>query len=353
MLIGPGQITVNVISAICGLVMMIIVAWFRYRQPDVANTVSFKLTFWIGLVDMLWRVEYLLEMSDEIMYPMAGQYNGFLDLLSWAHSFLRIWAAFLTVCIAFDLQLTFIHKKTQINHIQRWYVLASLLAAFALSLVWLIKSHVTFRTDWNAMDVGWPYEEFVLVNTVSVVIWIGLSIFYSLIVVIMVLVRVLKVTREMKQRNISPAIREKERRLVKSVLRVLLYPVVLIITQPSGLAADCLTTDPTTPLAMFTISADGFLQGSIGILNLIVFCFNPALHRALERTSWWPYKSSSGQGDLEDGNKNDLDLQEMTHDPGVTEFEKLGEAREASFLQTHVQQHDNYKLVPDEPRRNV
>ncbi|KAL1918528.1 uncharacterized protein VTP21DRAFT_3188 [Calcarisporiella thermophila] len=316
MLIGPAQTAINVISAICGLLMMVVVGWLRYLRPNLVDTVSFKLSFWIGLVDMLWRSQYLIEMSDELMYPLAGQHNGFLDLLSWAHSYLRLSAAFLTVCIAFDLQMSFIHHHRRMRQFQRCYTLFSFLLALALSLVWVIRGHATFRIDWNALDVGWPYEEFLLVNSLSLALWIGISIMYSTVVVALVLARVLRETRKLNEsRDISEAAKQRERLMIKSVLRVLLYPIVLIITQPSGIAADCLTTNPHTPLARFTINIDAVLQGSIGILNLIVFLLNPTLHRALEDIPWfrkrWPFKQESpphlGEFFTTGPNKQDMD----------------------------------------------
>ncbi|KAL1924615.1 uncharacterized protein VTP21DRAFT_4269 [Calcarisporiella thermophila] len=289
MLLAAGDIAINVLSAFCGFLMMIIVVWLRYSQPDVANTISFKLSFWIGLVDMLWRTEFVLTRSNEIFNHIADRDHWVARLFLWLISFLRLWAVLPTVCIAFDLQLVFIHGRKDIKRIQRWYIPFTFGFAILATIVFLTRNKVVYNKEKLVFISDASLQNIILTKVFCMTLWIGLSILYSLVVVLVVLVKALQLTRQLKNaQNISDETRQKEAQLISSVLRVLLYPVVLIITLPSGLFTDwvgLLTTNPNLPALVKAREVDNVLQGSIGIFNFLVFLLNPALHRALKRFS--------------------------------------------------------------------
>ncbi|KAL1924616.1 uncharacterized protein VTP21DRAFT_4270 [Calcarisporiella thermophila] len=297
MLLTAGEITINVFSIICGLLMMIIVVWLRYSHPDVANTISFKLSFWIGFVDVLWRTEFILFKSNEIFDPIAGQDHWIPRLFLWLQHFLRIWAVLPSVCIAFDLQLTFIHGRKNLKRIQRWYIPFTFAFALLATLIYLTRNKVAYDKEKLGISSNTSLENIIITKALSMTLGIGLSILYSLIVVLMVLVKVFLLIRYIKRtQNLSKETRQKQTQIITSVLRVLLYPVVLIITQPTGIAIDwigTLTTNPYLPAFIKVREIDNVLQSSIGIFNFLVFLLNPALHRALRRLSWWPNKDKS------------------------------------------------------------
>ncbi|KAL1923849.1 uncharacterized protein VTP21DRAFT_8829 [Calcarisporiella thermophila] len=298
MLISPAHIVINVLSALGGLLMMMIVVWFRFTQPDIAKTMSFRLSFWIGFVDMLWRTEYILEYSDEITHPLAGQHHWFIRLLAFARVFLRVWGVLLVFCVAFDLHLSFIRQRPATRRLQRFYTPISFLIAFCVNIPWLVERRLDYITKWETIVPGWDRQESYLIMTFGVTIWIVITILYSTVVVVMVLLRVLTESRKLRKvQNVTEDLRMREHQLITSVLRVLLYPVVLIITQPTGVILDWIfitTTDSDSPSLKTLVDIDAVLLGLIGILNLIVFLLNPALHRGLELVPWlnkrWPFK---------------------------------------------------------------
>ncbi|KAL1915989.1 uncharacterized protein VTP21DRAFT_5993 [Calcarisporiella thermophila] len=302
MLLSPGDLTINILSAICGFLMMVIVVWLRRTQPDVANTISFKLSFWIGLVDMLWRTEFIISKSDELLNPIAGRDHWVAHLFLWVISFLRLWAVLPTICIAIDLQLSFIHHRKDMKRIQRWYIPGMFIFTFLVTLIYLTRNKVMYdNVKFQFISNASPLN-LILTKALCMTLWMSLSVLYSIVVVIMVLIRALQATRNLKRTlNISEEVRAEEMQLINSVLRIMLYPVVHIITLPSGIVLEWVTlttTDPNFHILSKAREVDNILQGSIGILNFLVFLLNPALHRALKRFSWWPRRNKLKVGDV-------------------------------------------------------
>ncbi|KAL1917973.1 uncharacterized protein VTP21DRAFT_3239 [Calcarisporiella thermophila] len=297
MLIPAIDVAINGLSAFSGLLMMGMVGYFQRLLPEVINSISFRISFWIGLVDMLWRIEYILVHSDEVMDPFSGKQHWFVRMLGFSGQFLKVWSALLSFCIALDLQLSFIHRRTKLEKIQRCYVPVAFMIAFLANIEWLVYPDVSYRKEWETIVPGWSRRDGILNMALGVSVWVAAAILYSMFVVVLVLVRVLSETRRLQTaRDVTEALRIKERALINSVLRIVLYPLVLIVTQPTGLVADWLytvTSESRSPILRELVKVDAVLVGLIGVLNLIVFLLNPALHRALAHVPWWPLFSKS------------------------------------------------------------
>ncbi|KAL1923843.1 uncharacterized protein VTP21DRAFT_8823 [Calcarisporiella thermophila] len=354
MLISMPHVVLNAISAFSGLVMMFTVAYFRFTLPNIANTISFTLSFWIGFIDFLWRIEYILEYSNEIMFPLANQHHWFVRLLAFARVFLRVWCSLIIMCIALDLQLSFIHNRNNMKKIQRWYTPISFLIAFCVNTPWLAESRVDYVQKWETIVPGWERRTSILTMFFGVTLWSALAILYSILVVLLILIRVRRETQRLRSEGVPENVRRRERRLIASVLRILLYPVVLIITQPTGIILDWLfiiTSDSNLPALKILVEIDAVLLGLLGVLNLVVFTLNPAFRRAMETVPWWPFEKSSTEGyDGEDGYKggDKLELDEPypspRRTPGETLLGRWDEAKQQSYLQTHVQ-HESYDRI--------
>ncbi|KAL1924660.1 uncharacterized protein VTP21DRAFT_4314 [Calcarisporiella thermophila] len=88
---------------------------------------------------------------------------------------------------------------------------------------------------------------------------------------------------------------QQRRRLINSILRIMLYPVVLIVTKSCGYIALLIISmlakrSLDEILSQRTISTLHNLQAHARtlteILNLSVLLLNPALHSALKRSAW-------------------------------------------------------------------
>src|SRR2546430_2498666 len=94
--ISDGEAALNCLSIACVLIMMALVLCLRFTQPAVAKTVSFKLSFWIGLVDALFRASYLLneaiDFLDAYLFPNGVASNYWLSkILLWTIFFFPLW----------------------------------------------------------------------------------------------------------------------------------------------------------------------------------------------------------------------------------------------------------------------
>ncbi|KAL1916128.1 uncharacterized protein VTP21DRAFT_6132 [Calcarisporiella thermophila] len=94
---------------------MILVVLLRYTQPQATRSISFKLSFWIGLSDALYRSFYIIYVASDFLDEVIPNNLWLGRIIFWSFHFFPIWFSLLTVSIAFDLQLSAFHNKLTVQ----------------------------------------------------------------------------------------------------------------------------------------------------------------------------------------------------------------------------------------------
>ncbi|KAL1918639.1 uncharacterized protein VTP21DRAFT_2661 [Calcarisporiella thermophila] len=276
----------NILSLVGAGVMMAMVVWLRFTRPEVANTISFRLSFWIGLVDVLYRGSYLLRKSYDLLDPFLPTNVWAARIILWTIYVFPLWFAFLTTAIAFDLHLTFIYRRTDVTKFQVWYFPLSTISSVIITIPILIVGNLHWDLEKHAVLYNWDLPTGSMLEIFCQDLWLGITILYSFVVIISVLVRVrsdLKIIQQSCSPNSvrSPIVHD--RPLIQSVLRILLYPVVLVICQPVTIVVNWLffTGMAFSPLGYRMFEAEAVLNGMQGLLNFVVFLLNPAVVRTI------------------------------------------------------------------------
>ncbi|KAL1924659.1 uncharacterized protein VTP21DRAFT_4313 [Calcarisporiella thermophila] len=286
-------LSLNIASMFSGLLMALLVFYFRRAQPEITNSVAFKLSLWIGVKCMLWHATKLLINIFEGPTEYSRSFG--VRIMARSDFLFELWGALLAACIALDLQLSFIHRMKDMQRIQRYYAPVCFLIPFFMLVILVVtdpfKNESIYEERAGSNEHLWHMMT-ILIGVVS----ISLCAIYSLVVVMVVLLRVAKEFQNLKKshdlRNVTKELQWKERQLISHVLRVLLYPMVLVITQPyyfiyAVLGFLLYTLVPNSEdyhfeniMGFFDIVST-YASASIGLLNLGVLLLNPTLHRAI------------------------------------------------------------------------
>ncbi|KAJ1654565.1 hypothetical protein IWQ61_005527 [Dispira simplex] len=272
------SIMLSIMSVIAGTLVMLIVVVLRLRQPNVARTASFILSFWIGLSDALYRGTLVVSKQYEFVESHLSE--ALVRYLFWSEYFYPVWFMFLTVMVGLDLQLTFVHHLINPKKFQPYYFPAATIFAFMITLPALLVPTIY----WNRQIHGfsWTFGSALRDNLFIILgfnIWMGMGVLYCAIIVSIVAHRLISDMRHWsinKSLLIKPSTFSVE--LHRSVARIMLYPLVPIITQSLNVVVDWLPFD--SPVAERVRQVGSILASTQGILNLTVFLLNPALHRA-------------------------------------------------------------------------
>ncbi|KAL1918631.1 uncharacterized protein VTP21DRAFT_2653 [Calcarisporiella thermophila] len=303
--VTTGEQAINIVSIVSGGVIMATVVWLRLTQPDVVNTISFKLSFWIGLADFLYRGFFLLRTNFGLMDKVLPTNHILCRFLFWTIIFFPLWFAFLTTAISFDLHLSFLHRRGDMLKFQRWYFPISTALSVIIPFPALVIGDVYWDTKQHRFYTNWGMGSEFLFNILANNLWMCLAIAYSIAIIITVMVRVLRDLIDLKKNRhiIRPEARFQERRLIFHVLRISLYPLVLIICQPASSVLGWLQATNSVDFAIYsqTFKVVAITTGIQGILNLIVFLLNPAVASALGNTALMQNRWASGRGTRTDG----------------------------------------------------
>ncbi|KAL1923006.1 uncharacterized protein VTP21DRAFT_9382 [Calcarisporiella thermophila] len=289
------DVVITGLSMLAGLVMMGMVLYFRWQKPDVVNTPSFHLSLWIGLAVVLNGIFFILRSNHEFLDDVLLQNYALVRVMFWSKFVFTLWFAFLIACIAIDLQLSFIHRKADLQRIQRFYAPVSLAAAVIITIPALAKGIMRWDSQRHFFNDNWSNSERILFEIFGFDLWLVLAIIYSLGVVVAVVV---KVRRELRHTKENPGYNEEVLRnewlLYQFVLFVALYPMVLVITQPAAIVTVWLYIGGKGYIPYFAFSrrAASVLVAFQGILSLAVFLLNPSLKRALYGDAASPFQGA-------------------------------------------------------------
>ncbi|KAJ1980129.1 hypothetical protein H4R35_001239 [Dimargaris xerosporica] len=281
---APPSVILCLLSVISGVLIMFIVVLLRLWQPKVARTASFLLSFWIGLSDALYRGTVIV--SKQYEYVEQHLSDALVRYLFWSEYFYPVWFVLLTVMIAVDLQLTFIHhRRSQNRGFQRYYLPIATLAAFCITMPALFVPDIYWNTEFHGYT--WTFGSstrdsmFVMLGFN---VWVALGVIYCAVIVVIIAYRLVQEVRSwgasvIDATTLAPRRSQFTVELHRSVARILLYPLVPIITQTLNVVVDWI---PFYSDAANTVRRVGtILVSTQGILNLVVFLLNPALHRAI------------------------------------------------------------------------
>ncbi|KAL1918640.1 uncharacterized protein VTP21DRAFT_2662 [Calcarisporiella thermophila] len=279
----------NIASIVCGGAMMSMVLWLRYVQPNIANTLSFKLSFWIGLADIFYRANFLLRRTWDVLDEFVSEHGNIARVLYWSLYAFPLWFAFLTMSVTFDLHLSFVFRLCNSSRLKRLYLPVSSVAAAVLPIPAAVVGNVWWDREEHRLINDWELDQKIWIELFCLDIWVGLAIAYSFLATIWVLVRLrseLRILTESQSYPNEPA-EAKDNNVLHSVVRVLLYPVVLAICMPPTIVKNWLIIKGllNSPLGISAWYAEAILSGAQGILNLGVFLLNPAVARAFSAIS--------------------------------------------------------------------
>ncbi|KAL1914965.1 uncharacterized protein VTP21DRAFT_7670 [Calcarisporiella thermophila] len=345
MIVPTYIIVINVLSILCGLSMMALVSWLRRRKPDTTDTASFKLSFWIGLVNALWSTHFLLKSSGDILYSMAETDAWWIRMLAWLSCLFYVWDTALSACVAFNLQLSFIHHRTNLKRIQAWYAPGSFLFSICVTFPWLIKP-TCFNKAGNAFQSELSKEEFVLFYLFFKDLWVGIGILYSTAVIVLVLFHVAREARRLRELK-NDMLYAKELKFTQSVVWILLYPAVLIVTHTFGIIKDFSIRNYDWDTRSTLRMVDKTMISSVGILNFIVFLLNPAFRRSLDNIPWLSKFLRLSSPNTHVPTSNGIDRSVSRREPIASEFHS--KAWQDFFLEIERQVNSDPALAKPQP----
>ncbi|KAJ1958746.1 hypothetical protein EC988_000113 [Linderina pennispora] len=192
----------------------------------------------------------------------------------------------LSVCLGIHLILTVVMRKKHLaDKIQYWYEPVSLIAGFLIShpimylydgVQWKVNSQGfhfigdpnTFKRNSWLILWGWVFAGVIFLVAVSFMVYIVmLSTFRGTIQYMQ-----MPEGDDCLETLTSSSISKERKRLIRSVImRIAMYPAVPIFTQGWVLAANTVTT---LPYWLYVVAS--LMPALQGVLNFLVFLFNPA-----------------------------------------------------------------------------
>ncbi|ORY06476.1 hypothetical protein K493DRAFT_296005 [Basidiobolus meristosporus CBS 931.73] len=267
-------VPLNLISMFFSLSVVLIFIIFHSFKSHLVNRVSLRLTFAVAVVDLFYSGFQIV--SD------ISQESGLLCALSvWGHIQTTHLSTFLTAMIAFNLQVIFVHGKRQTQAYEKYYFSVAGLLSLAISLPPLLGGrlgHDLYQEScwYNIYDAS----ERMLWTWVTLYFWTMLGVFYCCIVVLLVVIKIARERRNRRKFFTSDSITI-ESTMNKVVRRVILYPIIPILTQSFNLISELdIYLNKRINYTFLLLSFIG--TSSQGILNAIVFLVDPAIQNA------WP-----------------------------------------------------------------
>ncbi|KAK9712282.1 hypothetical protein K7432_007239 [Basidiobolus ranarum] len=265
-------IPLNLISMFSNLLVILIFMIFLNFKSHLVNRVSLRLTFAVAIVNFFYSTFQIV--SD------VSQESGILCGLSvWGYIQTSHLSTFLTVMIAFNVQVIFIHGKRQTQTYEKYYFSISVLLSLAISLPPLLSGrlgHDLYQEScWYSI---YEASERILWTWATLYCWTMLGVFYCCIVVVLVMI---KITRERQRRKkflTSDSIATRST-MNKVVRRVILYPVIPVLSQTFNLISELdIYWNKRVDYTYLLLSFIG--TSSQGILNAMLFFIDPAIQNA-------------------------------------------------------------------------
>jgi len=278
-------LVLNISSATCGFITIVLVLMLRKFQPTVGKAVSFQLSFWIGLMDLFYHVTMSLVDIRSVLDNFHPRW--FLVYLNWSNLFYPIVTTLLTACVAFDLHLTFLKRSHNKSRYVPFYAPGTLIFSFLISLPFFFIHNVFYE---QGVIFAFPSTTFAIYFSIHFFcysLWMTLAVVYCAIIVIAIIVKLIQGVKELQDASTFCHANKREYfdvTLHLVVRRLIFYPVVPILCQSVNMIYPLLPIE-ASPLSVVLLA---YIQYCIqGIAHFTVFLLNPALYRA-----WYNFKRS-------------------------------------------------------------
>lgn len=280
------NIYINGVSIAAASIVLLAVFSMRMYDKRLVDRVSLRLNIVISVTDLLFSIAMeILTIYDS---RMASGCNVMAFLLYWlSNQYL-----FLSFAIAFNLQYLFLHKKLFNPAFEKWYFILALGLSLLSSAVPLAAGRFGYdEALWvcgfyptnSALSQQWEYSTYLIPGIICIL--------YCLAVVIMVIIKLQQESTEInKHQAVDQStraddaefyVRQRTRRaLNRIVCRVLLYPVIPLVTQAGFIVSEIhlfVTQEASYPLSLWAISC----RALPGLCNFIAFMLDPAVSAAL------------------------------------------------------------------------
>ncbi|ORX98860.1 hypothetical protein K493DRAFT_299717 [Basidiobolus meristosporus CBS 931.73] len=251
-----GIIVLNVFSIVASILVIAVIIGIRCYRKTLVDRMSFRLTAYIATLDaVLSGVLIGFSFTDSVFVTRCLRVIALgVDLSS----------IFLTMNIALNLQLIFLNNKRVTMRYEYFYVFGSL----GLGLIVAVLSGI-YRARTTSL-------------VLPVVVFVAVT--YCLSVVIMIVYRLIR-SKDGQRDQARQLNALSDSNVRRAVVRILLYPLVLIVAQlPFAIAFVLLLTCGescidinigNTPVTLVEMSI--YTMSLQGILNSVAFMFDPAL----------------------------------------------------------------------------
>ncbi|KAK9761986.1 hypothetical protein K7432_012683 [Basidiobolus ranarum] len=205
--------------------------WIWRRH--LTSRTSYNLAFWSLVCILIYH---------SLSFSKAAKSTPLIcNLVSFFQNVAKLSAVFITWCIAYNLQRVFIKKLTVSPKLVRCYIPVSVGFAILVSIPGLVYSLY--------MNVCWlekPHNVWPMVYWwITSECWMFIVLSYCLAIVIIVFRIIYQGNREIKRLlrrpdgsdGQPPAVRQKSRQLNQAAVRIIMYPIVPILSFTPGLVA--------------------------------------------------------------------------------------------------------------------
>ncbi|KAI0216305.1 hypothetical protein L0F63_006904 [Massospora cicadina] len=275
--------TVNSISLVGAVLVVLVVSVSSWFGCHAAKRLSFRLSMWIALADFIFcGLSYLNVKTEKVISCNLITSVGYISNLTYI---------FLTVCMAFNLQMVFVQQQHNPRLTEKFYVGTSFLAAVVIVLPFtVIAAAMDNCTLFRMVDLPYNLGLFWLM----IGLWEVGGVVYCSVTIIRV---VLKLTRfhddisglEVRgsmQGSASPTVNRIsdsiQSRVEQVVRRLVFYPLIPVLTQtPYIIAANfsLINEGDKSLIERYVYYVPSY---SAGLLNAAVFLFDPALPEILK-----------------------------------------------------------------------
>ncbi|KAJ1915269.1 hypothetical protein IWQ60_008500 [Tieghemiomyces parasiticus] len=270
-----GIFVLDGLSALCSIITIALVAWVWHKQPASKESPSFNLSMYIAIADLPQRV------ADVFSNPLTFQGTvitdpHYLRFSVWLTMFSAYWFIYLNAMIVLDLQLVFFHRLPRQARVRRWYPLIGTAIAFFLAFWYLILPNIHVRPSGGTMW-GDPTDIANKFNTVWTLLWYSAGVFYCIVVVVCVWVKVLWSQRQLRSAGGGKKNRLASRALINNTRLIMAYPAVLVIVYVPFIMASLFMSYGDPVFATRFVVAANVLYASQGIFSLVILLFHPVM----------------------------------------------------------------------------
>ncbi|CAB4378530.1 unnamed protein product [Rhizophagus irregularis] len=279
----------SVVSIIGGTIVLLIIIFMYFYDKKLVNRVSLRLTAMISFVDVLsgFTTIAYVDYQPRDTPECTGIATGL--------SFFPQLYLFLTVMIAFNLQIVFLHSKKVSSFSDRWYIPAALLMALATNIPPLVYNRFGYDSDTRTCIYRNTFsKETNWWRLATFIIPVASSMIYCTTVLVIVVCKLIFEHRQLVEAipsqssaTLSAKAKRQKLLLLKLVSRISLYAAIPLLTVCgiivnytwNSIHGNHKNYSPPKPLIYWSTIGTCLP----GFFNFIAFLFDPAIHNAFRK----------------------------------------------------------------------